>query len=95
MMKTNSKWFIVIVSSKSQTNPIKQTYEITSLLFTLVKLNLSGLKGWDTLFITWGCLRLLNLISLCYVSEKKNYNYFKNLNKTHIPFTIFFLFFFT
>ena len=44
-MKTNSKRLKVIECNKSQTNPIKQTYGITSLLFTLVKLNLSGLKG--------------------------------------------------
>lgn len=69
MMKTNSEQLKVTEFNKSQTNPIKQTYGITSLLFTLVKLNLSGLKGWDTLLITWGCLRLLNLISLCYGSE--------------------------
>lgn len=41
----HSKRLKVIECNKSQTNPIKQTYGITSLLFTLVKLNLSGLKG--------------------------------------------------
>ena len=53
------------------------TVVLTSLLCTLVKLNFAGLKGWEILFIVWGCLLLLNLISF-------NYKYKRITNYTKI-----------
>lgn len=84
-------WVVFIVDHNtyiSRTEPIRKHSELTSLLWTLVKLNFSGSNGWETLSNGCGFLRLVNRCSFNLNKDRDNWKHFLNQNYFNRTFRI-------
>lgn len=88
---TELTWVVFIIDHNtyiSRTEPIRKHSELTSLLWTLVKLNFSGSNGWETLSNGCGFLRLVNRCSFNLNKDRDNWKHFLNQNYFNRTFSI-------